>query len=108
MGRSFAASALLHLLLAALVVAVGTFGRELPPQEMPIAVEIVDEADLARPSPLPPKAPQAAAAPKPPQQAATAQRLVNGLGQRRCRRHADSARWRRAGSSAAPSAPGSP
>ena len=71
MRRSFAASALLHLLLAALLVAVGTLGRELPPQDMPISVEIVADTELAEPSPLPPKAPAAATAPKPPQQAAT-------------------------------------
>jgi outer membrane biosynthesis protein TonB len=71
MGRSITTSALLHLLLAALLVAAGTLGRELPPEETPISVEIVTDAALAQPSPLPPKAPQAATAPKPPQQAAT-------------------------------------
>ncbi|MFO1048501.1 MAG: hypothetical protein U1E52_11460 [Geminicoccaceae bacterium] len=71
MRRSLAASAILHLLLAALVVAIGALGRELPPQDMPISVEIVSDAQLAQPSPLPPKAPVAATAPKPPQQAAT-------------------------------------
>jgi outer membrane biosynthesis protein TonB len=71
MGRSFAASALLHLLLAALVVTVGILGRELPPEETPISVEILTDAKLAEPSPLPPKAPVAATAPKPPQQAAS-------------------------------------
>ena len=71
MRRSLAASAILHLLLAAAVVAIGALGRELPPQDMPISVEIVSNAQLAQPSPLPPKAPVAAAAPKPAQQAAT-------------------------------------
>ena len=71
MRRSLAASAILHLLLAAAVVAIGALGRELPPQDMPISVEIVSDAQLAQPSPLPPKAPVAAAAPKPAQQAAT-------------------------------------
>lgn len=71
MRRSLAASASLHLLLAALAVAIGALGRELPPQDMPISVEIVSDAQLAQPSPLPPKAPVAAAAPKPSQQAAT-------------------------------------
>ena len=71
MRRSLAASAFLHLLLAALAVAIGALGRELPPQDMPISVEIVSDAQLAQPSPLPPKAPVAAAAPKPSQQAAT-------------------------------------
>lgn len=71
MRRSLAASAFLHLLLAALAVAIGALGRELPPQDMPISVEIVSDAQLAQPSPLPPKAPVAAAAPKPAQQAAT-------------------------------------
>jgi outer membrane biosynthesis protein TonB len=71
MGRSITTSTLLHLLLAALLMAAGTLGRELPPEETPISVEIVTDAALAQPSTLPPNAPQAATAPKPPQQAAT-------------------------------------
>ncbi len=71
MGRAFAASSCLHLLLVLLIVALATLGRELPGEEMPISVEIVAEAAAPQPSPLPPAPPPAAAAPQPPRQAAT-------------------------------------
>jgi outer membrane biosynthesis protein TonB len=69
MGRALTASSILHLLLAALLVTLGAFGRELPPEEAPITVEIVSETTAS--SPLPPQAPRAAAAPAPARQAAT-------------------------------------
>lgn len=71
MGRSFIASLVLHLVVVGLVVLLGRFGHELPPEEAPISVEIVSDAGPTKPSPLPPKAPPAQAAPLPQRQAAT-------------------------------------
>jgi outer membrane biosynthesis protein TonB len=71
MGRAFAASSILHLLLAVLVVALASLGRELPSEEVPISVEIVTDVAEPQPAPLPPAPPPAAATPQPPRQAAS-------------------------------------
>jgi TolA protein len=70
MARSFIASLVLHLVVVGMVVLLGHFGHDLPPEEAPISVEIVSEAAPPKPSPLPPKAPPAQAAPLPQRQAA--------------------------------------
>jgi outer membrane biosynthesis protein TonB len=71
MGRALAVSSLVHLLLAVVIVALATIGRDLPSEEMPISVEIVSETSEPAPSPLPPAPPPAATAPTPPKEAAT-------------------------------------
>jgi outer membrane biosynthesis protein TonB len=70
MGRSFIASLLAHVAVVGLVVLLGRFGQKLPVEETPISVEIVSDAGETKPSPLPPKAPPAQAAPLPQRQAA--------------------------------------
>jgi outer membrane biosynthesis protein TonB len=70
MGRAFLASAVMHVGLAVLLVALTALGRELPVEGPPITVEILAEDAAPAPSPLPPQAPPAAAAPQPPRQAA--------------------------------------
>ena len=70
MRRAFIVSLLLHVaVIGALVVGLPHLGRDLPPDE-PITVDIVSDAKEPAPSPLPPKAPLAEAAPLPQRQAA--------------------------------------
>ena len=69
MRRSLVISVVAHLLLAFAVVLLSWNGRELPPPEQPIAVEIVSSAPPA-PAPAPPRAPPAETAPLPQRQAA--------------------------------------